>query len=65
MGGFNGAMMRLFIRSTNLGTVTWPGYVVWPGGIVPNLASGPRKEALVTLFQLDQSGVVIGVATMF
>ena len=44
-----GAMMRIFFFTTNLGTVTWPGYVRWPGGTIPNLAAGTLKQAIVTI----------------
>jgi hypothetical protein len=43
-----GAMGRIQFTNTNLGTVTFPGYVRWPLGVVPNLAAGTLKQALVS-----------------
>jgi hypothetical protein len=62
---YPGSYMRIVLRATNLGTVSWPAYVVWPGGIVPSLASGPRKEALITLIHQNESSVLLGSATMY
>jgi hypothetical protein len=61
--GPQGAMMRLLFRSTNLGTVTWPAYVNWPLGAVPNLAAGTIKQAIVTL--IYGNGTVLGSASVY
>jgi hypothetical protein len=46
-----GSILRLVIVATNAGTVTWAGSpaIWWPGGVAPNLATGPQKYALVVV----------------
>jgi hypothetical protein len=44
-----GNILRLAFRATNVGAVTWPAAVKWPGGTVPDLASGTVKQAVVVL----------------
>jgi len=58
-----GAMMRIVFQSTNLGTVTWPGYVIWPLGVAPNLAAGTQKYAIVTL--VNAGAWVLGNASAY
>jgi len=58
-----GAMMRIVFQSTNLGTVTWPGYVIWPLGVAPNLAAGAQKYAIVTL--VNAGAWVLGNASAY
>jgi hypothetical protein len=58
-----GAMMRIFFFATNLGTVTWPGYVRWPGGTIPNLAAGTLKHAIVTI--CNNSSWALGNASVY
>jgi hypothetical protein len=58
-----GAMMRIVFQATNLGTVTWPGYVIWPLGVAPNLAAGAQKYAIVTL--VNAGAWVLGNASAY
>jgi hypothetical protein len=58
-----GAMMRIVFQSTNLGTVTFPGYVIWPLGVAPNLAAGTQKYAVVTL--TNAGAWVLGAASAY
>ena len=46
-----GPMLKLYFYNTQGGTITFPAAVVWPLGIVPNFAAGPRKEAIVAFLE--------------
>jgi hypothetical protein len=44
---------RMRVKNTNAGALTWPANVVFPGyavGTGPDLASGTRKEAVISLW---------------
>jgi hypothetical protein len=43
--------VRLTFFSTNLGTVTWPATVFWPGPTyaAPSFTAGPLKAVVVAL----------------
>jgi hypothetical protein len=47
-----GSIFRLALGATNAGTVTWPARIWWPGGVAPNLASGPNKYAVIVLLNI-------------
>jgi hypothetical protein len=47
---YPGQLLRLVINGTN-NNITWPTDIYWPNGAVPNLAHGPQKIAVVTLFR--------------
>ena len=49
----NGQIVRVILTGTN-NAVTWstsPAPVYWPNGVTPNLAVGPQKVAIVTLYK--------------
>ena len=52
------SIFRLYVASTNAGTITWPANVWWPNGVAPNLAAGPNKYALVVIAALG--GALLG-----
>jgi len=46
----SGTILRLTIKATDIGAIpSWPGNVVWPGGIVPILTTGTAKKAIIVL----------------
>ena len=57
-----GPLLRLYFYNTQLGAVTWPAGVIWPGGTVPNLAAGPTKQALVALLTWGGATIMANVA---
>jgi hypothetical protein len=42
-------VLKLKQDATGGRTVTWPGSVVWPGGVAPTITSGANKVDLVTM----------------
>jgi hypothetical protein len=52
-----GQICRVILTATN-NAVTWPVNVYWPNGTAPNLAAGPQKVAMVTLFKPSASFVL-------
>jgi hypothetical protein len=52
-----GQICRVILTATN-NAVTWPVNVYWPNGTAPNLAAGPQKVAIVTLFKPNAAYVL-------
>ena len=38
----------LIVKETQTGGIDWPSTVKWPNGVIPNLAAGSEKQAIVT-----------------
>lgn len=57
--GFEG---RLVIEAQNTGAfnITWPGAVIWPGGVPPTVTSGSGKKDLYVLITFDGGTTIYG-----
>ena len=57
--------LTLILRQDGVGsrTVTWPGPVVWPGGVTPTLSTAADSVDVFTLFTLDGGTVWFGFPT--
>lgn len=56
-------MMRFIFGATNSGVVTWPSDMWWPMDVVPNLAAGSKKYAVVTIVRFG--GALFANASMY
>jgi len=57
--------VSLLLRQDGTGsrTMTWPGSVVWPGGVTPTLSTAAASVDVFTLFTLDGGTVWFGFPT--
>lgn len=60
-----GRSFTLVLRQDGVGsrTVTWPGSVVWPGGVAPTLSTTAGATDVLTFFTLDGGTTWYGFST--
>jgi hypothetical protein len=60
-----GSVFRIIFTGVVSFTISWPGTVVWPGGVTPDLSTGPIGAAIVVIEPLSTGGALLATATVY